>query len=93
MHACTGAGVGGPSLQEHAAQPGSLGLGVVSGIPILSVSRAGHGTGHWALCGERRMRGDLRGTARSDSPALGAQQPPHNGLLPAGLSESPGMFT
>ena len=29
----TGAGVGGPSLQEHAAQPGYLGLGVASGIP------------------------------------------------------------
>lgn len=41
VHACVHwCGVGGLSLQEHAAQPGSLGLGEVSGIRILSVPRS-----------------------------------------------------
>lgn len=75
VHACVHwCGVGGLSLQEHAAQPGSLGLGEVSGIRILSVPRS---PWHRDWEDEGRLWEGCK-EPQPGSPALGASQPSHS---------------
>lgn len=68
---------------------GSLGPGAGLGIPTLSLSHAGLGTGHQT--GERSQGETWRGCQESQpgSCALGVWHLSHNGLLPAASSEQP----